>query len=246
LPRIDPGPGAFHPYETFSCDKARPEFFDKWIRARPSATGEALHSAELWQLVKTWEIVQECGLESSRSWENAVPGSVETTDEYLNNAWYQLQSVVGSAKLDWPYLARHLRDLQRVSGRPEPGRLIAMLYQAFESGEPPQRNLDPRILVAPEWASAFAPLDPAAKKALTESLLNAWLDTRQRYPPTAYFNRGAPPPVYQLPPDLRGVAGGRAWEALSQFEANGVGLATLKRLRDSGRRYTALAELYHY
>jgi hypothetical protein len=81
-----------------------------------------LYSTQLWQLVKTWELTQEFGLEErgrklygaggdARGWLNTIPAetapaSVEIPDgpngmggsalvnEYFNNAWYGLQIVL--------------------------------------------------------------------------------------------------------------------------------------------------------
>ncbi len=83
-----------------------------------------VYSAQLWQLVKTWEMMQEFGLEArgrdlfgatadSRTWCNTVPGDAAPaaahipngpagvggsalTNEYLTSAWYELQIILNS------------------------------------------------------------------------------------------------------------------------------------------------------
>ena len=76
---------------------------------------EQFYAAELWQLVKTWEITQEFHLEERglRTWPDTIPattapasvnipdgadgmGGSALTNEYFNNAWYALQVVVNS------------------------------------------------------------------------------------------------------------------------------------------------------
>ena len=110
--------------------------FAQWSEARRSflehmGKGEAspeltnkVYSAQLWQLVKTWEMTQEFGLEGrgrdlfgpiadSRTWCNTVAGDAAPaaahipngpagvggsalTNEYLTSAWYELQIVLNS------------------------------------------------------------------------------------------------------------------------------------------------------
>jgi len=83
-----------------------------------------VYSAKLWQLVKTWEMMQQYGLEGrgrdlfglnadSRSWCNTIPaeaapsvalipdglagvGGSALTNEYFTAAWYELQIILNS------------------------------------------------------------------------------------------------------------------------------------------------------
>ncbi len=251
---------------------------------------EKLYSTELWQLVKTWEITQDYNLEDrgspdleARTWQNTVAadtapasanipdgpngmGGSALTNEYFNNAWYELQVVVNSGThrrhgkwpLDWVYLAGRFHDLERLSGRPEPGRLLVALIKGMQSSNPdigpesatdgwrPDRSLDPRIMVAKEWETTFAPVAPGVKREITASLLAAWLDKTLSYAPSSYFQLGTLASGYERPVTLRDVAGGRAWEAASLFEATGVDAQLIRRLREWGRQYMNLAELFHY
>jgi len=112
--------------------------FAQWSEARRSFLGRVakadgawsaelsnkVYSAQLWQLVKTWEMMQEFGLEGrgrdlfgstadSRTWCNIIPGDAAPaaahipnggagvggsalTNEYLTAAWYELQIVLNS------------------------------------------------------------------------------------------------------------------------------------------------------
>ena len=114
-------------------------YFDKWREARhaflkpyvergsvnwtPDLAVKA-YSTELWQLVKTWEMTQEFGLEGrgrelfgpsgeSRTWFNAIPaatapaavnipdgpagmGGSALTNEYFDASWYELQILLNS------------------------------------------------------------------------------------------------------------------------------------------------------
>jgi hypothetical protein len=278
-------------------------FFDKWSKSRntfltPHLTSastrwtpelaDAFYSAQLWQLVKTWEITQKFGLEGAeeaapRLWLNTIPAATAPatvgipdssggmnrsalTNEYFNNAWYELQILVNSGNhrhhgrlpVDWVYLAGHFLDLQQFSNTPEPGRLLIMLVKAMQSTDPligpdnyadgwrPERNIDPRILVVKEWEPVFQTLPRDVKQAITESLLSAWLDKTLQYPPTSYFVRGQQPAGYKLPTPLRNISGGKVWEAAPQFQAAGVSPALIERLDAWGKAYTTLAELFHY
>ncbi len=99
------------------------EHLGKGEVASPELTNK-VYSAQLWQLVKTWEMTQEFGLEGrgrdffgpiadSRTWCNTVPGDAAPaaahipngpagvggsalTNEYLTAAWYELQIILNS------------------------------------------------------------------------------------------------------------------------------------------------------
>jgi len=102
--------------------RARSVFFRRVLKSKPEWSPELtnkVYSIQLWQLVKTWEITQEFGLESrghelfgvsgdSRTWFNTIPaetapsaihipsgpsgvGGSALANEYFNAAWYELQ-----------------------------------------------------------------------------------------------------------------------------------------------------------
>jgi hypothetical protein len=286
-----------------------PAFFDKWTKSRNAfltphlAAGsrkwtpelaDAFYSAQLWQLVKTWEITQQFSLEDAgpqpsqagpepRFWPNTMPaatapvaadipngpngmGRSALTNEYFNNAWYEVQVLVNSGNhrhhgrepIDWVYLVGHFLVLQRLSGRPEPGRLLVSVVKAMQSTDPligpdnyaegwrPERNVGPGILVGQEWAPAFRTLPAGVKKAIAESLLSAWLDKTMQYPAVSYFVLGGGPATYKLPTHLQDISGGKVWEAAPQFQAAGVGPPLIERLDAWGKAYTALTGLFHY
>jgi hypothetical protein len=218
-----------------------------------------------------------------RFWSNTIPagtapaeagipdgpngmGGSGLTNEYFNNAWYELQVVLnsgghthrGKLPIDWPYLIGRFQNLHELSGRPEPGRLLIAVIKAMQSSDPalgpeniregwrPDQNIDPRIMIAKDWAPIFAPLSNSLKRAITESMLTAWLDKIQQYRPASYFHLGVLPGSYVPPADLRDISGGKAWETLPQFQAAGVDPQLLERLRKWGLAYSDLAGLYHY
>jgi hypothetical protein len=184
LPRVHPldaWPGHFagsdfaRTYETISPNGGI-SLFDKWTTSRAKfltphlartsldwspALAEAMYSAQLWELVKTWEIIQKYSLEASRSWPNRVPaatapdavnipdgpngmGASALTNQYFSNAWYELQLVVNSgthrrhdrSPVDWVYVIPRFLSLQRQSGMPEPGRLLIAVIKAMQSNDP--------------------------------------------------------------------------------------------------------------
>jgi hypothetical protein len=276
-------------------------FFDKWSASRSrfltprlgqgskkwsTRLTEAFYSAELWQLVKTWEIAQEFDLEErgARTWPNTIPASTAPaavnipdgpygmggsalTNEYFNSAWYELQLLVNSGNhrhrgrlpIDWVYFLGRFRDLQRLSERPEPSRLLITVIKAMQSSDPnigpenisegwrPDQNVDPRIMIAKEWAPLFSPLSNETKQAITGSLLTAWLNKNLQYPTVSYFQLGlSTVSGYARSTDLQDISGGRAWEAAPQFQAAGVSVQLIERLQEWGRNYTSLASLFRY
>ncbi len=107
--------------------EARHSFLGRFGKAEAAWSPELsnkIYSSQLWQLVKTWEMMQEFGLEGrgrdlcgptadSRTWCNIIPGDAAPaaahipngpagvggsalTNEYLTAAWYELQIVLNS------------------------------------------------------------------------------------------------------------------------------------------------------
>ena len=107
--------------------EARRSFLGRFGKAEAAWSPELsnkIYSTQLWQLVKTWEMMQEFGLEGrgrdlfgptadSRTWCNIIPGDAAPaaahipngptgvggsalTNEYLTAAWYELQIVLNS------------------------------------------------------------------------------------------------------------------------------------------------------
>ena len=284
-------------------------YFARWLASRASFLGpqpgadsrkwspelsEVLYSAQLWQLVKSWEITQEAGLEGqaqalvgaddhSSIWLNTIAaatapaaanipdgpngmGGSALTNEYYNNAWYELQILVNSGNhqhdgrlpVDWVYVAGRVRDLERESGAAEPGRLLVAIVKSMQStdsrmgpeslveGWRPDLNIDPRILVSPGWTATFQSLCKEDRREVAESFLSAWLGKTMQYPPAAYFHRAQLAGAYMPPQSLRDITGGRVWEAASQFRSAGVSFALTQRLERWGEQYRAMAELFHY
>ncbi len=285
-------------------------FFDRWSKAQhkllmgraeradgwsPELT-DKVYSTQLWQLVKTWELTQEFGLEARgreyygptgepRSWLNFVSqatapasagvpdgpngmGGSALTNEYYDNAWYEVQLLVNSGNhrhhgrepIDWVYIVDRYRAMYRESHRPEPARLLVAIVKAMQSADPkvgpdnqvrgwrPDANVDPRILVSTEWAPMFQTLDPDVRRAITESLLTAWVDKNLKYRTAQYFNQGTTSltQAYAVPKELSGISGGNVWVAAPQFQAAGVSQDTIGKLLKWGRSYAKMADSLHY
>jgi hypothetical protein len=278
--------------------QARRAFFKRLVKARmqwsPALT-DKVYSTQLWQLVKTWEMMQEYGLEGhgrdlfgstadSRTWCNTVPaesapsaalipdgsagvGGSALTNEYFNAAWYELQIVLNSGNhqhrdrgpVDWVYVIGRFNDLYAQTHQPEPARLLVAVTKALQSTDPhlgpedykqgwrPDQNIDPRILISPVWEPIFKPLPIELHRALTASLLAAWMDKNLQYPITKYLPMGGPPAQQYAPPQAYGdISGGNVWEAAQQFRDAGVPPELVRRLQQWGIAYTDRAARLQY
>jgi hypothetical protein len=284
-------------------------YFEKWTSARRAllksyVEGGAVnwspdlalraYSTQLWQLVKTWEMTQEFGLEGrgrelfgatgeSRTWFNTIPaetapaavhipdgpsgmGGSALTNEYFDASWYELQMLLNSGNhrhhgrlpVDWIYLIGRFQNFYGESRRPEPARLLVTLIKAMQSTDPrigpddvaqgwrPGQNVDPTIMVNLAWAPMFEPLSGDAKRAITESLLAAWLDKNLQYPIGRYFRVGLSESSYALPANYGSIAGGKVWEAAPLFIAAGVNPEIIRQLRKWGASYTETAARFQY
>jgi hypothetical protein len=284
-------------------------YFDKWTNARraflkpyvergtvnwsPDLALKA-YSTQLWQLVKTWEMTQEFGLEGrgrelfgatgeSRTWFNAIPaatapaavnipdgpsgmGGSALTNEYFDASWYELQVLLNSGNhrhrdrlpVDWIYVIGGFQDLYRESRRPEPARLLVAVIKAMQWTDPhigpedraqgwrPSQNVDPTIMVNGAWAPMFQPLSSDAKRAITESLLAAWLDKNLQYPLARYFTVGLSENSYAPSAGFGGISGGDVWEAAPLFMAAGVNPEIIRQLQKWGAAYTDVAARFQY
>ena len=283
--------------------------FDKWRSARraflkpyverasvswtPELSQKA-YSTELWQLVKTWEVTQEFGLEERgrewfgasgepRTWLNTIPaatapaavnipdgpagmGGSPLTNQYFNASWYELQLLLNSGNhrhrdrtpVDWVYFIGQFLDLFRETHRPEPARLLVAVIKAMQSTDPrigpedpvqgwnPGHSVDPTIMVSEIWAPIFQPLSGDVRRALTDSLLDAWLDKNAQFPLGRYFTPGVSQSSYAAPASLGGIMGGKVWEQAPAFRAAGVRPETLKQLEKWGSAYTDMAARFQY
>jgi hypothetical protein len=253
-----------------------------------------VYSTQLWQLVKAWELAQEFQLEGRgqefygatgepRTWFNTIPlatapaesnipdgpngmsGSA-LTNEYFNNAWYELQIVVNSGNhrrhgrtpVDWVYVVDRFRDMYRESHRPEPARLLIAAIKAMQWSDPrlgpdnqlrgwrPDDTVDPRIMVSPDWIAMFQPLKPDMRRAVTENMLTAWLDKNLKYRAAQYFMQGPAGSNYARPKEIAAISGGSVAAAAPQFQAAGVSPQTIERLEKWGRSYKDMGERLHY
>ena len=289
--------------------RAIPAAFDEWTQARRAffkrfakpktewtpALTDKVYSTQLWQLVKTWEMMQEFGLEGrgrdifgslgdSRTWCNTIPaetapssalipdgaagvGGSALTNEYFMAAWYELQILLNSGNhqhkdrgpVDWVYVIGRFNDLYAQTHQPEPARLLVAVTKALQSTDPrfgpddyrqgwrPEQNIDPRILISPVWEPIFKPLPIELRRALTSSLLAAWMDKNLQYPVAKYLPMGGLPARPYAPPQAYGdISGGNVWEAAQQFRDAGVPPELARRLQQWGIAYSDRAARLQY
>jgi len=289
--------------------RAIPAAFDDWTQARRAflkrfakpktewtpALTDKVYSTQLWQLVKTWEMMQEFGLEGrgrdifgsladSRTWCNTIPaetapssalipdgvagvGGSALTNEYFMAAWYELQILLNSgnhqhrdrAPVDWVYVIGRFKDLHAQTHQPEPARLLVAVTKALQSTDPrlgpddyrqgwrPEQNIDPRIMISPVWEPIFKPLPIELRRALTSSLLAAWMDKNLQYPVAKYLPMGGLPARPYAPPQAYGdISGGNVWEAAQRFRDAGVPAELARRLQQWGIAYSDRAARLQY
>jgi hypothetical protein len=255
--------------------------------------GNKVYSTQLWQLVKTWEMMQEYGLEGrgrdffgssadARTWCNTIPvetapsaanipdgpsgiGGSALTNEYFNASWYELQIVLNSGNhqhrdrspVDWVYVIRRFLDLYGQTHEAEPTRLLVAITKALQSTDPhlgpdnlsqgwrPDQNIDPRIMISPAWSPIFKPLPVEVYRALTASLLSAWLDKNLQYPIAEYLPLSAGH-TYTPLNSYGDISGGKAWEAAQQFRNLGVSAELVQRLQQWGFVFTDRAARIQY
>jgi hypothetical protein len=276
---------------------ARRTFLSHFVRANgvwtPAIT-EKVYSTQLWQLMKTWEMTQEFGLEDrgrnligsqteARVWCNTIPadtapaavhipngpagvGGGALTNEYLSASWYELQIILNSGNhrhrdrtpVDWVYLVSEFHDLYIQSHQPEPVRLLVAVTKSLQSSDPrlgpddfsqgwrPDQDVDPRIMISSIWKPVFEPLPVAVRRALTESLLSAWMDKNLQYPIALYLPLPSFQHDYRPHGSYADISGGRTWRAAEQFRAAGVSDDLVDRLRDWGIAYTDRAARLQY
>jgi hypothetical protein len=272
-------------YETHDGSAA---FFDKWSQARarflprlnPESKkwtrelAETYYSAQLWQLVKTWEITQE----TDAAWSNSIPGATAPsevnipdtaagmggsglTNEYFSNAWYYLQILLndgshrhhGKLPMDWAYVVGHVLDLNQLSGTPEPGRLLVAVIKAMQSTDP---NIGPGNL-----AEGWRPEQNVDPRIMIDEAWTPMFSSLPRDVRTAITEsmlRAWLDKTVEYRPASYFVLGlkasdysqrrsnGNVWDAASQFQAAGVSSELIQRLKAWGKAYTAMAELFHY
>jgi hypothetical protein len=283
--------------------------FAEWSRARVTFLRDSfksknegsveltnkVYSTQLWQLVKTWEMMQEFSLEGRgqeligadtdpRTWCSTIPketapveahipddargvGGSALTNEYFNASWYELQILLNSgnhrhrdrAPVDWVYLVSRFHNLYDLTGRPEPARLLVAVTKALQSSDPhlgpedhsrgwrPEQNIDPRITIDPDWAPMFQQLSPAVRRAITNSLLTAWMDKNLQYTLVEFLPlSGGAQQSYVPGSSYQGFSGGRVWESAQKFREAGVAPDLVERLQSWGAAYIDRAARLQY
>ena len=193
-------------------------------------------------------------------------GGSALTNEYFNASWYQLQVLLNSGNhrhrdrspVDWLYLIGGFQDLYRESRRPEPARLLVTLIKAMQSTDPrigpedraqgwrPDQSVNPTIMVNEAWAPMFEALSREVRRAITESLLSAWLDKNLQYPLGRYFTVGLTDNNYALPANYGDISGPNVWDATPLFTAANVNPEVVTRLQKWSAAYTAVAARFQY
>ena len=254
-------------------------------KARPAALNDKIYSTQLWQLMKTWEMTQEFGLEGRgreisgpaadvRSWFNTAPedtapsttqipdgatgvGGSALNNEYFSASWYELQIILNSGNhqhrdrgpVDWVYVVGRFHDLYEQTHQAEPALLLVAVVKALQSSDPrvgpedfskgwrPDQNIDPRVMVSPVWTPIFKPLPMEVHRALTASMLAAWMEKNLQYPIERYLPMGTSRRAYAAPRSYGEITGGRVWEAAKQFRDAGVPPELVARLQAWGISY---------
>ena len=92
----------------------------------------------------------------------------------------------------------------------------------------------------------FQTLSGEARRAITESLLGAWLDKNMQYPVGQYFRVGLTESSYAAPASYGNISGGKVWEAAPLFMAAGVSPELIGQLKKWGVSYTNMAARFQY
>ena len=188
------------------------------------------------------------------------------TNEYFTASWYELQIVLNSdnhqhrdrSPVDWTYLIGRFLGLYAQTHQAEPTRLLVAVTKALQSTDPrlgpddlkqgwrPDQNVDPRIMISPIWASIFGPLPIEVHRALTTSLLSAWMDKNLQYPIAKYLPLGLPPRAYTQHKAYGGITGGKVWESAKRFRDARVTPELVRRLEEWGTAFIDRAARLQY
>lgn len=156
------------------------------------------------------------------------------------------------------YFIDQFPDLYVQSHKPEPVRLLVAVTKALQSTDPhlgpddyrrgwrPDQNVDPRIMISYEWAPFFKPFPSEVRRALTESLLAAWMNKNLQYPIAEYLPLRSLQSDYSARYSYNGITGGKVWEAAQDFRAAGVSEDLIDRLLNWGVAYTDRADRLQY
>jgi len=96
------------------------------------------------------------------------------------------------------------------------------------------------------WAPIFEPLSSDTRRAITESLLAAWLGKNLQYPLARYFTAGLSERSYSVPASLGGITGGNVWELAPVFAKAGVNPDIVRQLEKWGASFNDVAARFQY
>jgi hypothetical protein len=101
-------------------------------------------------------------------------------------------------------------------------------------------------MISPAWAPIFKPLPVELHRALTVSLLAAWMDKNLQYPIPKYLPMGASRGAYVTPHAYGDISGGKVWESSQQFRDAGVPPDLVRRLQQWGIAFNDRAARVQY
>jgi hypothetical protein len=101
-------------------------------------------------------------------------------------------------------------------------------------------------MISRVWAPIFKPVPKEVHRALTASLLAAWMDKNLQYPIAKYLPIGLSPRAYTPNHTYGDISGGKAWEAAQQFRDAGVAADLVERLQQWGIAFTDRAGRIRY
>ena len=142
------------------------------------------------------------------------------------------------------YLLRTAKNF-RISLPSQANSAIVNLFSRHHK-KVPSPSLSRIMWVSPNWVAFFRPFPPGVRRALTESLLAAWMEKTLQYPVTEYLPLPVIQQDYTPGSAYSDFSGGRVWEAAQQFRAAGVSDDLLKRLQNWGIAYTDRAARLQY
>jgi hypothetical protein len=101
-------------------------------------------------------------------------------------------------------------------------------------------------MISPAYEPLFSPFPSEIRRALTNSLLAAWLGKNSQYPIAEYLPIGLNSYSYTSFRGYGTISGGKAWEATNQFRRAGVTDELIDRLQQWGAEFTDRAARIRY
>jgi hypothetical protein len=251
---------------------------------------ERVYGTALWQLVKTWEMMQEFNLEGfglilygpqaeARTWYTdmafmaspfmlKIPnshlgiGGNALSNEYLSNAWYQLQLVLNHSNrrpfntypIDWAYVYGKNKDLFERSRDPQIMRHLIWLIKAFQtfdngigpenqfSGWRPQWSADVNTLVHWNFLPMWRDVPAQTRAQIMQVMLRCWLQKSREFLPGQYYAGKVADPTQAPRAFYDGPLGNKMMWMIPQFRTAGVDGQLLNEVADWGQTLYPLGD----